>query len=123
MEDVEDEEDGDDSVETYDNSDAEHMREQAFGNISLNSFAGHAEVQDQPTREESPIEFESIESDLKKMSGNLKGPLDDLENIDDINVLNEITQNMEKNNGTSCIHCGFAFVWKATISCKVLETH
>ena len=114
LEDVDDE-DEDDSVDAYDESDAEHMREQSFGNVPsvmpsqqfLDNFSRHAAVVQsynfaQTTPENEPIEFQSIESDLRIMSGSTKGPLDDLENIDDLNVLNEITQNM-RNNGTSCI--------------------
>ena len=113
LEDVDDE-DEDDPVDAYDESDAEHMREQSFGNVPsvtpsqqfLVYCSPHSAVQsynfDQTTPENEHIEFQSIESDLRIMSGSTKGPFDDLENIDDLNVLNEITQNMQ-NIGTSCI--------------------
>ena len=118
LEDVDDdeEEEGGDSVESYN----EQMREQSFGNNPshqfLDYFAPHAVVQNQNFDQTTPenghsMEFQSIESDLKNMgdsrscspSVSVKGPLDDLENIDDLNVLDEITQNMQQNNGTSCI--------------------
>ena len=86
--------------EVYDESEAEQQREQQFENMPSQQFLDY--FNDETMDQNGPIEFKSIESDLKNMTESPKGPLDDLENIDDLNVLNEITQNMDS-IGTSCI--------------------
>ena len=107
---LEDSQDVDD-VDEGDASDDEREREQGFVTsrpaLLVNQPGPVAQVQVVNTKQSSSakmetIELKSIESDLKNMSASAKGPLDDLENIDDLNVLNEISKNMD-NYGTSCI--------------------
>ena len=107
---LEDSQDNNDDDEEGDASDDEREREQGFVTSRpalLVNQPGAAQVQVVNTKQSSSakmetIEFKSIESDLKNMSASAKGPLDDLENIDDLNVLNEISKNMD-NYGRSCI--------------------
>ena len=81
---LEDSEDVDD-VDEVDTSDAEREMEQCF-------------VTSRPADE-----FKSIESDLKNLSASAKGPSDYLENIDDLNVLSEMSKNKDNNRLTSCL--------------------
>ena len=87
-----------DNQDDEDDSDGEQEIEQDFAisrPVLLVESSVHANLQE-------TINFKSMESDLDSLSASGMGPSDDLENIDDLNVLSE-TSNNKDNYGTSCI--------------------